>query len=73
MVYAIALIIFSQSRHNMAQVTTENGIDFTVSFVFHLLDQRMSSLASIFTCTDSCLIYNRHWHRVYYHFSRRCQ
>lgn len=31
MVYAIALIIFSQSAHSLAQVTSENGIDFTVS------------------------------------------
>lgn len=31
MVYAIALIIFSQSAHNLAEVTAENAMDFTVT------------------------------------------
>ena len=30
LVYAIALLIFAQSAHSLSQVTTENGMDFTV-------------------------------------------
>lgn len=44
MVYAIALIIFSQSSHFMSQVTAENGFDFTAS-------------GSPFLCTTVCLHY----------------